>query len=80
MESLLYSPASQWNEFTSQKNMDTCSTTPSIMATALTKSNPWYRSCFPMLIQLPITEILQTIENRPVSVIPSIHVRSLCLE
>ena len=35
------SPPIQWKELLSQKNMEICKTTPSIMATALTKSNPW---------------------------------------
>ena len=77
MESLLCSPAIQWNELTSQKNIEIWRTTPNIMATALTKSNPWYRSCLSMLIQLPICEVLQAVKDCSASIIPSINIRPL---
>ena len=75
-ESLLCSPPIQWKELLSQKNMEICKTTPRIMATALTKSNPWYRSCLSTLIQFPVSEVFEAVENRPVSVILSLQVCS----
>ena len=60
--------------------MFTCTDNPSIIATALTKSNPWYRSWLSTSIQFPVSEVFKAVENRPPSVIPSIQVCSLFLE